>query len=229
MSSTERPTSSHSVRRADTQLVSSSASAAAHPLLASSPPASAPTPVLRYQARARPQSIVVDTAPGVAGSPAHSRQSSATGSIGAVAPLTPTALLDTRSSSASWQSSPLPTTAVGSATSRLQTQSLQATVQALGLGTDSAGWAIVQRILRLTSAVKADPELEVVLQTLASGRAVLLLPKAAPASNETVTAAVLLDHVAVVGPALEGDLHVLATLSGLRGLISRCVTLDRLG
>ena len=123
--------------------------------------------------------------------------------------------------SASW--SAVPTATVGSATSRLQTQSLQAAVQALGLGNESAAWAITQRLLRLTAAsAKADPELEVVLQTLTSGRAVLLLPRAALASNETVTAAILLDHVAVVGPALEGDRHVVTTLSGLRGLISRC-------
>lgn len=100
----------------------------------------------------------------------------------------------------------------GTASSKLQLQSLQATLQAGGLTHDSIGWHIVQRLL----AERHDKASEtaawhIIYGALKSGKAALLLPKEAGPSSD-VTPKLLRDHVVLK------DGTNLVTLSGVRGV-----------
>jgi hypothetical protein len=112
------------------------------------------------------------------------------------------------------------------ATFKLQTQSLQATVQRdLGLTNDSAGWAILQKLIQPSAT---DTLWTNIVRALTKGNAALLLPKEPLAPSEPITSAFLADHCVIsegAPKADEGASTCVATLSGLRASIDGCASL----
>lgn len=102
-----------------------------------------------------------------------------------------------------------------SVTAKLQLQSLQATAQAAGLASDSAGWQIVQKLIADHDQQK-DPGWTMIYTALRTGKAALLLPKESAAASE-ITPKLLRDHL------LLKDGTNVVTLSGIRGYKAKSV------
>ncbi|KAG8685778.1 hypothetical protein FRC08_012920 [Ceratobasidium sp. 394] len=173
-----------------------------HPLL--SPPATQleqePQPATRY----------------VAYTPRHRTQPSAS----VPAPATsvsprPTISITNSTSNPSFQASGSPAGVTG----RLQLQNLKAEAQAIGLGSDSVGWAILERLG--SSAPFPDSERtewDEIWNLLTKGQATLLLPAEAAPGNFTINPEFLRDHLGLCNPPCQTTTPIV-TASGIRGIL----------
>ncbi|GAA93465.1 hypothetical protein E5Q_00106 [Mixia osmundae IAM 14324] len=128
---------------------------------------------------------------------------------------------------------PTPAPSPTSATAKLKLQSLQSSVQALGLSTNSAGWLMLSRLIELHTGLiqtgkGARPPQDThgwtaVWTALSDDRVTFLLPKDGLPPNETITPALVRDHLVLLDSnslsATPGTAAVtVATLNGLRGV-----------
>ncbi|ORY65625.1 hypothetical protein BCR35DRAFT_308555 [Leucosporidium creatinivorum] len=122
--------------------------------------------------------------------------------------------------------STLPTTSgrpyarsVSEAKELLQGQSLKAEVQSLGLGNESTGAAMVQKV----ALVGKETEWAGVMKALETGKITLLLPAEKLLPTMQITPAFFLDHLAVFesspSASTEAPRGGFATLSGFRGTL----------
>lgn len=108
------------------------------------------------------------------------------------------------------------------ATFKLQTQALQASVQRdLGLTNDSAGWAVLNKLIQQPQPDRLWTNL---VNSLTKGHATLLLPRETLSISEVLNSAFLADHCILkdVRGRSEGEgdqAQSVATLSGLRAAL----------
>ncbi|KAF8757564.1 VPS9 domain [Rhizoctonia solani] len=113
------------------------------------------------------------------------------------APPQPTISISNSTSNPSFQAS------AGSfgVTGRLQLQNLKAEAQAIGLGNESVGWAILERLCSSVPYPESErPEWDEIWDLLTKGQATMLLPSEPLPGNVAITPDLLRDHLALCGP-----------------------------
>ncbi|KAF8739059.1 VPS9 domain, partial [Rhizoctonia solani] len=104
-------------------------------------------------------------------------------------------------------------------TGRLQLQNLKAEAQAIGLGNESVGWAILERLCSSVPYPENErPEWDEIWDLLTKGQATMLLPSEPLPGNVAITPDLLRDHLALCGPPNQTSSPIV-TVSGVRGTL----------
>ncbi|QRW17131.1 hypothetical protein RhiXN_05133 [Rhizoctonia solani] len=104
-------------------------------------------------------------------------------------------------------------------TGRLQLQNLKAEAQAIGLGNESVGWAILERLCSSVPYPESErPEWDEIWDLLTKGQATMLLPSEPLPGNVAITPDLLRDHLALCGPPNQTSSPIV-TVSGVRGTL----------
>ncbi|KAK4055886.1 hypothetical protein OIO90_003143 [Microbotryomycetes sp. JL221] len=108
---------------------------------------------------------------------------------------------------------------ISEAQERLKAQVLIAELQSLGLASDSAGAAIVQKL----ASVGQDAQWQAVNAAISSGKVVLLLPSEKLLPTMQITSSFLSDHLAYIEGQVEGSSsnRAFVTLGGFRGWMAQ--------
>ncbi|KAI5478917.1 VPS9 domain protein [Pseudohyphozyma bogoriensis] len=113
-----------------------------------------------------------------------------------------------------------PSRSISEATAKLLTQRIKADVQGLGLGNESVGAGLVNKL----GGMGKEGEWSAVFGAVASGKVTLLLPAERLPSATLLTPAFFMDHMVIfeqpiTSPSADGRWRGFATLSGLRGVM----------
>ncbi|CAE6454953.1 unnamed protein product [Rhizoctonia solani] len=104
-------------------------------------------------------------------------------------------------------------------TGRLQLQNLKAEAQAIGLGNESLGWAILERLCSSVPYPENErSEWDEIWDLLTKGQATLLLPSEPLPGNVAVTPELIRDHLALCNPPNQTSSPIV-TVSGVRGTL----------
>lgn len=146
--------------------------------------------------------------------PRHRTQPSASVPATSVSPQ-PTISISNSTSNPSFQAS----ASSAGVTGRLQLQNLKAEAQAIGLGNDSVGWAILERLCSTVPFPDTErAEWDEIWDLLTKGQATLLLPSEPIPGNVAINPELLRDHLALCNPPNQ-TASPIVTVSGIRGTL----------
>ncbi|KAJ1306842.1 hypothetical protein OPQ81_007827 [Rhizoctonia solani] len=145
--------------------------------------------------------------------PRHRAQHSASAPTTSSSPQ-PTISISNSTSNPSFQASNSP-----GVTGRLQLQNLKAEAQSIGLGNESVGWAILERLCSSVPYPENErSEWDEIWDLLTKGQATLLLPSEPLPGNVAITPELLRDHLALCNPPSQTSSPIV-TVSGVRGTL----------
>ncbi|KAG8733291.1 hypothetical protein FRC11_007406 [Ceratobasidium sp. 423] len=127
----------------------------------------------------------------------------------------PTISISNSTSNLSFQASTSPSGVTG----RLQLQNMKAEAQAIGLGNESVGWAILDRLCSSVPYPESErSEWDEIWDLLTKSQATLLLPSEPLPGNVAITPELLRDHLALCNPPNQASSPIV-TVSGVRGTL----------
>ncbi|CUA78118.1 Nuclear receptor corepressor 2 [Rhizoctonia solani] len=144
--------------------------------------------------------------------PRHRAQHSASVPATSTSPQ-PTISISNSTSNPSFQASTSPSGVTG----RLQLQNLKAEAQGIGLGNESVGWGMLEKLCSSIPYPENErSEWDEIWDLLTKGQATLLLPSEPLPGNVAITPELLRDHLALCNPSNQTSSPVV-TISGVRG------------
>ncbi|CAE6479565.1 unnamed protein product [Rhizoctonia solani] len=146
--------------------------------------------------------------------PRHRAQHSASVPATSTSPQ-PTISISNSTSNPSFQASTNPFGVTG----RLQLQNMKAEAQAIGLGNESVGWAMLERLCSSVPYPEIErSEWDEIWDLLTKSQATLLLPSEPLPGNVAITPELLRDHLALCNLANQTSSPIV-TVSGVRGTL----------